>query len=79
MPKRRAMPKIDPATQALAARIAEALFTDGAGKKARRLVLEYDRTPMISGCGWSEAAMADWIARMLSDPTPPAPGDPPQE
>jgi GH18 family chitinase len=52
------------ARQALAAEIAAALFTDGTGKRAKRLIME------IGGwrdCGgWSEAGAAQQIERVLA-------------
>jgi len=44
----------------IAAKIARDVFTDGAGTRASRLVME-TRRPLV-GAGWSETALADRIA-----------------
>lgn len=56
-------------TRELAQRIADALFTNGAGQEARRLVLELDGGR--DGGGWCKKAVADRIAAALSSTAAP--------
>jgi hypothetical protein len=51
------------ARQALAAEIARALFTDGMGKRAKRLIMEIGG--WRDGGGWSEEGAALQIERVL--------------
>src|SRR5688572_9904380 len=53
--------------QALAEEIARDLFTNGAGQRAKRLVLlrEYEVNVEHSLGGWGEKPMADHIAQLL--------------
>lgn len=48
----------------LAKIIAEDLFTDGAGEKAKRLVMEYEGQHLKSG-GWSEGPVRGKITQYL--------------
>lgn len=50
--------------KAIAAKIARDLFTDGAGRRGTRLVMEY-RGEHVGESGWSESALADRIAQHL--------------
>lgn len=54
----------------LARQIAKALFTDGTGARARRLVIELpDPGEKLYGPGYCEAAVVDLIADKLSSVT----------
>jgi len=55
--------KKKPDRRILAERIAAKLFTDGAGKRAGRLVLEM--TPGLAGSGWLEIGVAGVIEESL--------------
>lgn len=58
---------IDPATLALAERIADRLFTNGSAEHAQRLVLTVDRPVVRDLGGWSESAAIDHIYEILSE------------
>lgn len=53
----------------LAMQIAEAVFTDGQGKKAKRVALEYPDANGVAikdyTCGWGLEPLADRIERVL--------------
>lgn len=50
-------------TRQLAAKLAKELFTEGGGRRARRLVMEQDQA--LNGSGWCESAVADRIEVLL--------------
>lgn len=51
---------------AVAARIADYLFTNGAGQKAKRLVLELEENGMYGG-GWCRQAVVNAVERILKE------------
>lgn len=53
----------------LATKIAEAIFTDGQGKRAKRLALEYPNQANDYECGWWKAAVVDKVEDILNGKT----------
>ena len=54
-----------PSSRDIAREIAQQLFVDGFGGKARRLVMEYEGGPDVPGSGWCLGAVADRITAAI--------------